>query len=448
MKLINLQLLTALCLGLPAGAQTLDMDIKLAGTLNPEETRIFIHPVNDVSDQSTIELPRNADGTFSGQVNINPDGLYYFYSATPNAQMSLPFYVAPQTAKQSITISDGPNYTTTSSLTDPVNIALNTYASSTVAKAIAVGNNLPELSDEQIRSIMESYVSEADSIIASTSLPPQVEQFMRLWAYTSASDSYSLARHLSQRAGRHLGFTLTDILPAPQTVLDSPMAASFPSSSLLIMGTLPKGSLEERLTALYDTYKTPTVRETVTSMLVTSFMDKFDYNAGFTEGENRLQALTEKYSLPDSYLATFRARRATVPGAAFPDVELVDREGNKVDFSKFKGKYVYVDLWASWCGPCVREVPYLQQLEKDFEGSDVIFVSISIDSAKAPWIKKMDQLNMHGNQLWNSDGNLAERLNIRGIPHFLIYGPEGTLHTYNAPRPSDEATRQLLQSLK
>ena len=55
MKLINLQLLTALCLGLPAGAQTLDMDIKLAGTLNPEETRIFIHPVNDVSDQSTIE---------------------------------------------------------------------------------------------------------------------------------------------------------------------------------------------------------------------------------------------------------------------------------------------------------------------------------------------------------------------------------------------------------
>lgn len=448
MRLINLQFLAALCLGLPAGAQTLDMDVTLSGNLKPEDTRVFVRPVNETSPQSTVELSRNADGTFSGQLNANPDGLYYFYSATPTVQMSLPLYFDPKSAKQSITVADGPDYTTTTSLTDPANVALNTYASSVVGKALTIGNRLSELTDDQIRTLLGSYVSEADSIIASTTLPPRVEQFMRIWAYTSASDAYSLAGHLAHRAGRKLGFPLSEFLPDAQTVLDTPMAASFPSSSILIVESLPKGSLEERLAALYSNYKTPAIRENVSGMLVESFMNKFDYNNNFDEGEQRLKAVCEQYSLPEGYVETFRARRATVPGAPFPNVELVDRDGNRVDFSKFKGKYVYVDLWASWCGPCVREVPYLQQLEKDFENSNVVFVSISIDSTKAPWIKKMDQLNMHGNQLWNSDQNLAKRLNVRGIPHFLIYGPDGTLHTYNAPRPSDEATRQLLQSLK
>lgn len=448
MRLINLPFLTLLCIGLPTVAQTLDMDVTLSGNLNPEETRIFMRPVNEASSQSIVGLSPNANGTFSGQVNTNPDGLYYFYSTTPTVQMSLPLYIAPQTVKQSITIADGPNYTITSSLTDPANVALNTYASSVVEKSIAIGSRLSELSDEQVRTILGSYVSEADSIIASTTLPPEVAQFMRLWAYTSTSDAYSLAGHLAHRAGRKLGFPLSELLPDAQKVLDTPMAVSFPASAMLIIDSLPKGSLEEQLSALYTTYKTQAIREGVSEMLIDSFMNKFDYNNNFNEGEQRLKAICDKYSLPDNYVETFRSRRATVPGAAFPDVELVDREGNKIDFSKFKGKYVYIDLWASWCGPCVREVPYLQQLEKDLEGSDVVFVSISIDSAKAPWIKKMDQLNMHGNQLWNSDQNLAKRLNVSGIPHFLIYGPDGTLHTYNAPRPSNESTRQLLQSLK
>ena len=82
------------------------------------------------------------------------------------------------------------------------------------------------------------------------------------------------------------------------------------------------------------------------------------------------------------------------------------------------------------------------------EGSNVEFVSISIDSTKAPWLKKAEQLKLHGNQLWNSDENLPKRLNVRGIPHFMIYGPDGTLHTYKATRPSDPATKELLQSLK
>lgn len=99
------------------------------------------------------------------------------------------------------------------------------------------------------------------------------------------------------------------------------------------------------------------------------FMSGFDYKNDFESGVARLQALTDKYSLPASYLESFRARRATVPGLPFPEgVRLFDRDGKVVDFSIFRGKYVYVDLSASWCGPCCKEVPYLQQARERYGG--------------------------------------------------------------------------------
>ncbi|MDE5988787.1 MAG: TlpA family protein disulfide reductase, partial [Duncaniella sp.] len=304
---------------------------------------------------------------------------------------------------------------------------------------------------DQIKNILLSYTTDADSIIALRAIPAPEADFIRLQAYIAASDAYRLAAYMASRSNNNslISFGSADILPAAASVLDTPMAASFPTAPQIILGNLPKGTLEERLAALDSSYKTAEIKNRVKELLVSAFLDSFDYANDFESGESRLKAVIEQYSLPETYLAAFRGRRATIAGTPFPaSVNLVDRDGNKVDFSSFRGKYVYVDLWASWCGPCCKEVPYLQQLEKDFENSDVVFVSISIDSTKAPWLKKMDQLNMHGNQLWNSDGELPKLLNIRGIPHFIIYDREGKLLNYDAPRPSSEQTRTLLQSLK
>jgi thiol-disulfide isomerase/thioredoxin len=124
-------------------------------------------------------------------------------------------------------------------------------------------------------------------------------------------------------------------------------------------------------------------------------------------------------------------------GADFPDdVVLVDSEGHKMDFSTFKGKYVYIDLWASWCSPCCREVPYLQALEKELKGSDIVFVSISTDTDVEAWKNRMAELKMHGNQFIDRDNELCNILNVGGIPFFVIYDKEGKLHTYGAMRPS------------
>lgn len=437
----------SLCLGLTAGAQTVGFKISLPDNQSDKDTKVFVSPANNPSE-ATAELTRTGDAPiFTGDINASPDGLYYIYSQNSTSQASTPIYVDPsdKTVDFSFTI-DG--YHPSTSLSDNSNRAIAAFNASVIDKSIELGKHATELSPEQLKTIFSGYISEADSIIASAPLPSRVEEFMRIWAYTSAADAYNLTQYFCRRTGKSLGVNRSDFLPAAHTALDTPLAEIFPTAASTIVSDLEGKTLEEKLDNLYSTYKTQTLKDKAAATLLQSFISSFDYTDNFDEGLARLTAITDKYSLPDSYIATFKARRATVAGAPFPDVTLVDREGNTVDFSKFRGKYVYVDLWASWCGPCCREVPYLQELEKEFENSNVAFVSISIDSTKAPWIKKMDQLNMHGNQLFNSDGKLPEKLNVSGIPHFLIYDPEGRLYAYKATRPSDPKTKELLQSLK
>lgn len=127
----------------------------------------------------------------------------------------------------------------------------------------------------------------------------------------------------------------------------------------------------------------------------------------------------------------------SVAAATFPDnVVLKDLNGNAVDFGSFRGKYVYVDIWASWCQPCRGEIPHLQALEKSLGRKDVTFVSISVDQDPAAWQKAAKEFNLEGNQLINSDAGLCKALNVRFIPRFMLVDPEGNIVNADAPRPS------------
>ena len=105
-------------------------------------------------------------------------------------------------------------------------------------------------------------------------------------------------------------------------------------------------------------------------------------------------------------------------------------------------------MWASWCVPCIKEIPHLKELEKNLSNSDVVFLSISIDSKEEAWKKKVTALGLEGNLFIDKDNKLCEALNVNGIPFFIIYDKEGKLYKYNAPRPSDVRTKPLLEGLK
>ena len=62
-----------------------------------------------------------------------------------------------------------------------------------------------------------------------------------------------------------------------------------------------------------------------------------------------------------------------------PDFSLADINGKRFDLSDFKGKYVYMDIWATWCGPCKVQIPFMKELEKQFHDAPIHFVSVSLD---------------------------------------------------------------------
>lgn len=143
-----------------------------------------------------------------------------------------------------------------------------------------------------------------------------------------------------------------------------------------------------------------------------------------------------------------KSREYSMVGGNMPETDIIDINGNTHRLSEFKGKYVYVDFWASWCGPCNNEIPYLKQLEETLGNDQVVFVAISIDEDVDDWKSAVKRHNLHGNQFLGNQ-EIARLLNITGIPRYVIYDKEGHLFDPNAPRPSTgESVRQLLKNLK
>ncbi|WP_103863646.1 TlpA disulfide reductase family protein [Aquimarina sp. I32.4] len=133
--------------------------------------------------------------------------------------------------------------------------------------------------------------------------------------------------------------------------------------------------------------------------------------------------------------------------------EYENYKGGKTSLSDLKGKYVYIDVWATWCGPCKAEIPHLKKIEKEYHNKNIEFVSISID--KRPqyeaWKKMVEQKELGGIQLfadnnWNSQ--FVTDYGIRGIPRFILIDPDGNIVSASAPRPSEPRLKEILSELK
>jgi thiol-disulfide isomerase/thioredoxin len=145
---------------------------------------------------------------------------------------------------------------------------------------------------------------------------------------------------------------------------------------------------------------------------------------------------------------------AKFTGKPSPTFTYENHKGGKTKLEDFKGKYVYIDNWATWCGPCRAEIPFLQKIEDKYHGKNIEFVSISIDEMKNhdKWKKFVDDKKLGGVQLmadkdWRSDFMVAYGIN--SIPRFILIAPDGTVVDADAKRPSDPAlTAQLDELLK
>ena len=130
------------------------------------------------------------------------------------------------------------------------------------------------------------------------------------------------------------------------------------------------------------------------------------------------------------------------------DWEFFDINGNKYSSKDFLGKYIYIDVWASWCGPCIKEAPYFKEIAKKFEGKDIVFVSISVDESKNDWLNSQKEENDNIISLWAEswDNVLCNFFKIHAIPRFLLIDKQGLIINSNADRPS-AGIEEVLNSL-
>ena len=129
-----------------------------------------------------------------------------------------------------------------------------------------------------------------------------------------------------------------------------------------------------------------------------------------------------------------------------------NQAGGKTSLESLKGKYVYIDVWATWCGPCRGEIPALQKVEEKFKGKNIAFVSISVDVDKDhdKWKtfvseKKLGGIQLFADKNWNSD--FIKSFNINSIPRFILINPQGEVVDSDAARPSNPKLNEQLEGL-
>lgn len=412
------------------------------------ELKVYVLPLAVDGVERAIQL-RGKEDKYVGGIPVSGKGLYNIVVVYDNRQLMSTVHVVPDEENKArlslgmqgymLMLDDTPENRALSEL----NVVMNDLDRALWTKQ--------GLGSDSLRMLVEGYGLATESLSRKYRISRPVVDYMKVWAFTRAYNAYMSIPRAQNIEPSAVGFDVTDVLPGIEIALDSEYTPLFPAASQMIASTIPvdKGLLG-RLEQLYAEYENEAVRLKVASSLLAVFLSEHDYAGDFEGGLAQLKQAIEKYGLPQRYVDEYIKRKATIAGSLFPaGVVLEDAEGNVVDFSSFKGKYVYIDLWASWCGPCCKEVPHLQALEKELQNENVVFLSISTDTDKEAWKKKMVELGMHGNQLHDRDNTLCNALNVKGIPFFLIYDKEGKLHTYKAMRPSSgDALKAFLEALE
>ncbi len=128
--------------------------------------------------------------------------------------------------------------------------------------------------------------------------------------------------------------------------------------------------------------------------------------------------------------------RASTPECAPQNL----RDGSALDLSAYRGKVVYVDFWASWCGPCKMAFPFMNELTAAYDDEDFAIVGISVDETKEKALTFADRTPAEFTLALDTTGTCPASFGVEAMPSSYLLGPDGTvLHEHKGFRESDKA---------
>lgn len=176
-------------------------------------------------------------------------------------------------------------------------------------------------------------------------------------------------------------------------------------------------------------------------------------NADYLNGKR----IVEKYKMSskdntyDSVLDQELAEAARLAvGNAAPDFTYPDINGKLVTLSNFLGKVVYIDIWASWCLPCLHQIPFAKDLENKLHDEEIVFLYVSVDESEDAWLKMVMEKELKGIHLIskvNFTSDIRTLYNVKGVPKYLIIDKQGNIADNNAKRPSQNVYLDLISIL-
>lgn len=196
------------------------------------------------------------------------------------------------------------------------------------------------------------------------------------------------------------------------------------------------------------------IDKNIHSHLGAYLIGQYNYYLDYADLEPMLEKMPADLQKLDNIVRlkeTIGYAKATEVGKMFTDLSMATPEGEPIKLSDIagQGKYVLVDFWASWCGPCRREMPKLVEAYAKYKNKDFEIVGVSLDRDGEAWKKGIEQLGITWPQMsdlkyWDSEA--SKLYAVRGIPHLMLLDKDGTILFRGLS--GDEVGEKLAELLK
>ncbi|TYP98220.1 thiol-disulfide isomerase/thioredoxin [Tenacibaculum adriaticum] len=346
---------------------------------------------------------------------------------------------------------------------DPIfegpNANINNYLSERRKKfglILGNANKLFALNEDEFLSKMDEYKSSLEDLADASQLPADY------LTKEKRNIQYEFARNLNNYQAYHRilygddEFVVSDSFPDEVSGIDFNSSEDYINS--FSYRNLLKESLDKQANKRkpedgdFDLTLLETVHTEVTDTLVKNDLihqiaqKSITYTMNLSEFYKKYMGYSTSDKNKREITNLYDKLKLTAKGQPSPKFENYENyTGGTTSFDDLigKGKYLYIDVWATWCSYCKKEIPLLKRYEQQYHGKNIEFVSISVDTQdkKKKWRETIEEKEMGGVQLFAGDKqdniDFAKDYLIKGLPRFIIVDPEGKIVTANAPRPSD-----------